>query len=74
MDSDTALVSGMLLVVLSIPALLSAWSDKRLPVIGTLLLFIGCALAVWAWRMKPGGYSLDQMPELIYGTIARVLP
>lgn len=70
---ETALVYGLLLVILSVPALISAWSDRRRPYVGTLLLFAGCALAVWAWRVTPGGFAVSDLPDVIYGFIGDVM-
>ncbi|EBA10353.1 hypothetical protein [Sagittula stellata] len=73
LDPKTALVMGMLLVVLSLPALISAWTDRRAPVVGTILLFGGCALGTWAWRAQEGGFRLDQIPDIVYGVIGQVI-
>ncbi|MBP0482634.1 hypothetical protein [Sagittula salina] len=73
MDTDTAVVAGLMALLFSIPALIAAWSDRRRPYAGTLLLFTGCALIVWAQRSAPEGYRLDQLPDVVYGVIGALL-
>ncbi|AUC54068.1 MAG: hypothetical protein ACU0CC_23225 [Sagittula sp.] len=73
LDPKTALVMGMLLVVLALPALISAWADRRKPFAGTILLFAGCALGTWAWRRQEGGFRLDEVPDILYGVIGQMI-
>ena len=73
MDADTSLVMGLMLAILSVPALLSAWSDGRLPVIGTLLLAVGGGMVIYAFVITQTGYTLSGLPDVVYTVIGRML-
>ncbi|MEQ5869759.1 hypothetical protein J4E08_07580 [Sagittula sp. NFXS13] len=72
MDADTTLVVGALFVALAVPALIAAWADQHKPVVGTLLLFGGCAMIAFAWRMA-GGYSPAALPDVLYRVIGNMM-
>ena len=69
METDTLFVVGLVLGVLSIPAVVSAISNGQRPRIATITLMIAGGLVVYAMSNKPGGYSIDEIP----GIVARVL-
>ncbi|MFS4582373.1 hypothetical protein [Phaeobacter sp. C3_T13_0] len=71
MDTDLALVLGLLLAFLAIPALLSATSDRRTPRVSAVLLVVACGLFLYAFTIKPGGYRIDDIPEAIFRVIGR---
>lgn len=73
MEPDTSLVSGIMLMILSIPALLAAWADRRVPVIGLLLVLGGIGLVVYGHTSQPGGYRLRDVPDVFFGVIGRML-
>jgi hypothetical protein len=73
MDSELALVIGLALVVLALPAGLAAWAEDRRPRGGLVLFFTGGALMLYASARKPGGYAPGDLPEVFYGVIARLL-
>ncbi|WP_417207432.1 hypothetical protein [Antarctobacter sp.] len=73
MQPDVMLVAGMGLVVLSLPAILSAWADRRAPRIGTLLLLGGGGLILWSVRSKEGGYAWADLPDVFYGVVGQIL-
>ncbi|MBV6635273.1 MAG: hypothetical protein KI788_05145 [Mameliella sp.] len=73
MEPDMMLVTGMGLVVLSLPAIISAWSDNRAPRVGVLVLFGGAGLVFWAFREKDGGYRPQDIPDAVYGVIGQIL-
>ncbi|WP_146591952.1 hypothetical protein [Puniceibacterium confluentis] len=73
MDPDLTLCIGLIVVLLSLPAVLSAWSDNRPPRSAALALVIGGGLVVYAIRTKPGGYAWEDLPSVIYGVIGQLI-
>lgn len=73
MQSDVMLVAGMGLVVLSLPAILSAWADRRAPRVGTLLLLGGGGLILWTLSRTKGAYSWADIPDVFYGVIGQIV-
>ncbi|MFX0543105.1 hypothetical protein ACEWPM_015410 [Roseovarius sp. S4756] len=63
MNSDQILVIGVVLGVFSIPAIVSAISDRRPPRVASLVLIAAGCLVVWAVSMKPTGYSITDVPK-----------
>lgn len=74
MDADLALVLGMLIGALSVPAAISAWNDARAPRGAALTLLAAGALVLYALSARPGGYDLADLPHVIFGVIGRFLP
>jgi len=64
MDPDTFFVLGLVLGVLSIPAVVSAISDGRAPRFATIILLGAGTMVVYAISQKPGGYSLEDIPTV----------
>ncbi len=71
MDSDLALVLGIALAALSIPSVLSAFSDSRAPRASALTILIAGGLIVYAVRTHPDGYALEDVPDAILHVVAR---
>lgn len=59
-----ALVIGMVIAGFSIPAIVSAFSDSRTPRAAALMVMLGGGMIAWAVTGKPGGYTLDGIPEV----------
>lgn len=70
METDLALVIGLIILVLSAPAIISAISDGRAPRTAALALVIGGGLVIYALTQKPGGYAIDEVPEAFIKVIA----
>ena len=64
MSHDMALVLGCVIAGFSIPAIVSAFSDGRPPRAAALMILLGGGLIAWAVMEKPGGYTMDQIPEV----------
>ena len=73
MDSDLLLVFGLFLGILSIPALISAFSSDRPLRGGIALAAVGGAMIVAAYVGKPEGYRPDEIPHTILSVIARIV-
>lgn len=71
MDTDLLLVMGITICALSIPSLLSAWVDGRVPRAGAIMVLIGGVLVVVALSQHPRGYSFSQMPDVFFSVIGR---
>ncbi len=73
MEPDLILVVGLVFLALSIPAIVSAWSDGRAPRAAAIVLVWGGGMIVYALGTKPGGYGWADLPDAIYGVIARAI-
>ncbi|MEY8840645.1 hypothetical protein AB9K41_16615 [Cribrihabitans sp. XS_ASV171] len=73
MDSHFLLILGLVIGLLSIPAIISAYSDGRRPIAAILVLLISAGLVTLAARMRPGGYRLAEIPDVFYTVVARFL-
>ncbi|MCE8508760.1 hypothetical protein KBY22_17795 [Ruegeria pomeroyi] len=73
MDADLILVISMVVAALSIPAMVSAYSEARRPIAAFVTLIIAGGMAVHAVRTKPGGYSLAEIPEVFFSVLARFI-
>jgi hypothetical protein len=74
MDTDLALVLGLVIAALSIPSILSAISDSRAPRASAITILIGGGLIVFAVTGKPGGYQLAEVPDIFVNVVARYMP
>ncbi|MEQ6249184.1 hypothetical protein ABMC89_09870 [Sulfitobacter sp. HNIBRBA3233] len=74
MDLDLALVLGIIIAALSIPSILSAISDRRAPRASAITVLIAGGLIVFAIAGKPGGYSLQEIPDVFVKVAARYMP
>ncbi|MBP9046825.1 MAG: hypothetical protein WAT35_10945 [Tabrizicola sp.] len=72
MDTDLALTVGIVLAVLSVPSLLSAWVDGRAPRLGAIMAIAALGLIVTALVESPGGYAFNQVPSVMLKTVLRV--
>jgi len=74
MDTDLALIIGIVIAGLSIPSILSALSDKRAPRASAITILIAGGLIFFAMQGKPGGYTLQEIPDVVVNVIARYMP
>ena len=73
MDPQLALVIGLVVAGFSVPAIVSAFSDGRAPRAAAIALVIGGGLAVWAFNQKPGGYRLEEIPQVFVEVVGRYI-
>ncbi|KAA0917572.1 hypothetical protein [Aquicoccus porphyridii] len=73
MNYDLALTIGLLIGVFSIPAMVSALSDRRSPRVAAIVMIVAGGLVVYAVTQKPGGYRIDEIPDAIINVIARFI-
>lgn len=67
------LVVGLIVGVLTIPALLNAWTESRPPRAAAIMVMIAIGLVVAAVRMNPGGYALADLPDVFFRVLGRLI-
>lgn len=72
-NPDIPLTVGLVILVLAIPAIVGAISDRRTPRVASVAILIGGGLLVWALATKPGGYTLVEIPEAVSRVVAMVI-
>jgi len=73
MTPDLFLVIGIVLAALSVPAMLSAYSDGRPPRVATFSAVVAGCLIVWAVQSRPEGYTWDQVPRAFVRVAAGII-
>ncbi len=71
MDSDLFLTIGVVLGVLTIPSLLSAWTEGRVPRFGAIMVMASAGLIAIALTQKPGGYTFGEIPDVMMNVVGR---
>ncbi len=71
MDTDLFLTIGIVLAVLTIPSLLSAWSESRAPRFAAIMLLAALGIITAALVQKPGGYAFKDIPSVMLGVVGR---
>jgi hypothetical protein len=71
MDSDLLLTLGIVLIVLTLPSLLSAWTEGRPPRIGAIMLIAATVMIVVAVTGRPGGYAFNEVPHTMLTVFSR---
>ena len=72
MDPDLYLTVGIVLAVLTIPSLISAWVDSRPPRVAAIVLVAAIALIGTAILRKADGYKLAEIPYVMLDQVARL--
>jgi formate-dependent nitrite reductase membrane component NrfD len=72
MDTDLVLTIGIVLLVLSLPSLLSAWAESRTPRLGAVMIVVALGMILAALWVKPGGYMFNQVPDVMISVVARL--
>ena len=73
MDTDLMLVSGIILGVMSIPAMLSAFTEGRAPRLASFVVLIAGILIFVALTESGTGYSFPELPQVfgrVFGRLA----
>jgi len=73
MDHDLALVVGLVVAVFSVPAVISAFSERRAPRVAAIAVIVGSGLFAWAITQKPGGYTIPEIPNTFVKVVARFI-
>lgn len=73
MDTDLALIIGLIIAGLSIPAIISAISEARAPRAAAITILVGGGLIVFAVTSNPGGYQMADIPDVFFRVVGRYL-
>jgi Na+/proline symporter len=73
MNSDIMLVVGIILAVMSLPALIGALSEGEAPRAGAIVAMIATGLITFAIMSKPSGYAIGDIPEVFLRVIGRLI-
>ena len=73
MDTDLILTLGIVLLILTIPSLLSAWVEGRVPRMGALMILASSSMIVTALASRPTGYSFGEIPGVMLNVAARLV-
>ena len=71
MDPDLFLVLGIIIAGFSIPSMLSAITDGRTPRASAITILIAGGLVLYAIQSKPGGYTLQSVPDAFVNVLAQ---
>ena len=74
MDADLALILGLIVGGLSIVGIFGAIADGRGPRASAITVIIAGGLIIYALATKPDGYTMDQIPQVFFGVVARFIP
>ena len=66
---DLIMVLGVCIFGLAFPAMVGAFSRGAPPRAAMLAIFAGGVMMVYANSMRPGGYSVAEMPDLFVKVI-----
>ena len=72
MDTDLILTIGIVLAVLSIPSLLAAWAESRVPRLGAMMNVAALGMILVALQVRPGGYALTDVPGVMIDVVSRL--
>lgn len=71
MDYDLVLVIGIVVAVLTIPSMMSAWMEGRAPRTATILLMAAGVMIVAALTQSPRPYTIAKLPHVFVEVIGR---
>lgn len=74
MDTDLILVSGIAVLMLSIPSAVAAFAERRTPWTAMVVVIMGAAIVAYGWQNHPEEMTLAELPHVIFRIIARVIP
>lgn len=72
-DPDLIMIVGIVVAALSIPSIISAFSESRAPRLGIILIVTGAAMVAWSINAKPGEFSFEEIPDLFITVLGRYL-
>ncbi|PHQ94507.1 MAG: hypothetical protein COB40_12045 [Marinosulfonomonas sp.] len=73
MNNDIILVFGVIIGVLAIPSLISAFSAGRSPRAATVLFMVGGAMVSWVIIQQPNTYSVENFPDVFVKVVAKII-
>jgi len=73
MDPDLMFVVGLVVGVFSIPAIMGALADNRVPRAASIAILVAGGLIVLAIDGKPGGYTIADIPDVFVSVVGRYI-
>ncbi|WP_296422730.1 hypothetical protein [Yoonia sp.] len=73
LDIDLIFVLGLIAGAFSIPALVSAFADRRAPKMSVLIMLISAGMIGYAVQQRPEPYELDKLDEVFVSVVGRYL-
>lgn len=73
MDLELIFVLGCIVTALSVPAIVSAFSDERTPRYPALIILIGVVMMTYAINGRPGAFNFDTLPDVFAKVIGRYI-
>lgn len=73
MDPDLMLVIGLVVGGFSIPSIMGALADGRVPRAAAIAVMVSGGLIVLAIGEKPGGYQLGDIPDVFVDVVGRYI-
>ncbi|WP_338550024.1 hypothetical protein [Roseovarius phycicola] len=73
MDPDLIFTLGVVLGVFSLPAMFSAFSERRAPRVAAFTVILAGIMILWAVRENPGRYSFWGIPDTFVEVVAKYL-
>mgnify|MGYP006001089679 CR=1 FL=1 len=70
LTQDLLLVIGIVVVALSIPSIMGALAERRSPRTAAVAVLVGGSLILLAISQKPGGYTLEEVPQAFVRVVA----
>ena len=69
-SQDLFLVFGIIITGFSVPSIMGAIADRRAPRASAIAILIGGSLILIALSQKPGGYTLEEVPQAFIRVVA----
>lgn len=73
MDYDLILVLGIVIGILTVPAILSAFLDGGAPRVATIAAVVSGGMIVFAAYNAPSGYTFADLPDVFTRVVASFL-
>jgi len=70
---DVYLVVGLIVLVLTVPSIVSSFIDGRVPRFSAIMLLIGGGLVVLAVTQNPTGYTIQDVPHAFARVISQLI-
>ena len=73
MDPDLMFVVGLVVGAFSIPSIMGALADNRVPRAASIAVLVAGGLIVLAINGKPGGYAIAEIPDVFVSVVGRYI-
>jgi len=73
MDPDIMLVVGLVVGAFSIPSIMGAMVDGRVPRTAAIAVMVAGGLIALAINAKAGGYRLEDVPDVFVSVVGRFI-